>query len=278
MAVEQQYLSDVEAILSHRYDLGADYWTTPDKRLIKGAPFSTLECVMYLLELGMEPCAPVLKEAIELILSTWREDGRFQLSAKGAIYPCHTNHAAQVLCQAGLAEDDRVQKTLEHMLQTQQPDGGWRCNKFSFGRGPETEHSNPHPTLMALNAFRFTKQLNTNAALDLAVEFLLMHWEVKKPIGPCHYGIGSLFMQLEYPYRGYNLFEYVYVLSFYRRARGDKRFLEALNALSSKAPDGQIIVERAVPKLAKLHFCTPQKVSGPASGRYREIMQNMGGV
>lgn len=41
MAVEEQYLSDVEAILSHRYDNGADFWATPDKRLLKGSPFST---------------------------------------------------------------------------------------------------------------------------------------------------------------------------------------------------------------------------------------------
>lgn len=35
MAIEEQYASDVEAILSHRHDNGADLWTTPDKRLIK---------------------------------------------------------------------------------------------------------------------------------------------------------------------------------------------------------------------------------------------------
>ena len=43
MAVEERYTSDVDVILSHRYDNGADYWTTPDKRLIKGSPFSMLE-------------------------------------------------------------------------------------------------------------------------------------------------------------------------------------------------------------------------------------------
>ena len=72
MSIEKQYESDVEAILSHRHDNGADLWTTPDKRLIKGAPFSTLESVMYLLELGMEPTDPLLVEAAELIFSTWR--------------------------------------------------------------------------------------------------------------------------------------------------------------------------------------------------------------
>jgi len=38
MAVDKKYQSDVDMILSHRYDNGADYWTTPDKRLGKGEP------------------------------------------------------------------------------------------------------------------------------------------------------------------------------------------------------------------------------------------------
>lgn len=276
MAVDEQNSSDIEAILSHRYDNGADLWTTPDKRLLKGSPFSTLESVLILLELGMESTDPLLQEAAELIFSAWREDGRFKLSPQGAIYPCHTVHAAEVLCRMGYANDVRLQKTFEYLLDIQHTDGGWRCNKFSFGRGPETEFSNPFPTLTALNAFRFSNYLNNEPALDNAVDFLLEHWTIKKPIGPCHYGIGTLFMQVEYPFRNYNLFVYVYVLSFYNRAKEDKRFLEALEALKSKMVDGQIVVERAVPKLAGLSFCKKGKPSALATIRYHEINKNLG--
>lgn len=275
MAVKKQYASDVELILSHRYDNGADLWTTPDKRLIKGAPFSTLESVMYLLELGMDPTDPILKEAAELIFSTWQEDGRFRLYPGGAIYPCHTVHAASVLCHMGYASDARLQKTFRHLLSIQQADGGWRCNKFSFGRGPETEYSNPLPTLTALDAFRFSGYLNTESALDKAVDFLLDHWTIRKPIGPCHYGIGTLFMQAEYPFRNYNLFVYVYVLSFYNKVKNDKRYLEALETLESKLVDDQIVVERVVPKLAGLSFCKKGHKSELATKRYHEILRNL---
>jgi len=37
MVVKKQYASDVDLILTHKHDNGADLWTTPDKRLIKGA-------------------------------------------------------------------------------------------------------------------------------------------------------------------------------------------------------------------------------------------------
>ena len=210
-----------------------------------------------------------------MIFSTWRQDGRFQVYPKGGIYPCQTAIAASTLCHMGYAPDARLQTTFRHFLDAQYADGGWRCNKFSFGRGPETEYSNPHPTLVALDAFRFSAYCNREQALDKAVEFLLEHWTIRKPIGPCHYGIGTLFMQVEYPFRNYNLFEYVYVLSFYERAKGDPRFREAFEALRSKTVDGRIVVERVVPKLAKLHFCKKGAPSELATKRYREILQNL---
>lgn len=276
MSIDEKYLSDVETIMSHRYENGADYWTTPDFRLTKGSPFSMLECIIYLLELGMDPEELFMKECAQIIFQLWKEDGNFKLYPKGAIYPCHTIHAANVLCYLGYVSDFRIQKTFRHLLEIQSEDGGWRCNKFSYGRGPETIYSNPLPTLIALNAFRFSDSLNREPALDRAVEFLLEHWDTKAPIGPCHYGIGTLFMQVEYPFRTYNLFMYVYILSYYNRAKEDRRFLEALKALESKIVGGNIVVERVVPKLANLSFCKKNEPSLLATIRYREILSNLG--
>ncbi|AFL99924.1 MULTISPECIES: prenyltransferase [Desulfitobacterium] len=276
MAVIKQYEDDVNAILAKRYDNGADFWTTPDKRLCKGSPYSTLNCAHMLLELGVEPSEPVLKEIAGLFFSSWREDGRFKLSPQGAIYPCNTINAVNVLCHLGYASDSRLQKTFDYLLNIQQSDGGWRCNKFSYGKGPETEYSNPGPTLTALNAFRFTELLNTEPALDEAVEFLLEHWRIRKPLGPCHYGIGTLFMQAEYPFASYNIFVYVYVLSFYDRAKKDKRFAEALEVLQSKLVEGKIVVERLNRGLTGLAFCKKGEPSDLATKRYHEILRNLG--
>ncbi len=276
MNAEQPYASDIEAIVAHRQDNGGDLWATPDKRLLKGAPFSTLECAQYLTELGVSPDEPILKDTADLIFSTWRQDGLFQLYPAGGIYPCQTAAAANTLCHMGYAAESRLQRTFQYFLETQYGDGGWRCNKFSYGRGPETSYSNPLPTLHILDAFRFSDRANREPALDQAVEFLLEHWVIRRPIGPCHYGIGTRFMQVEYPFRGYNLFAYVYVLSFYHRARNDRRFREAFEALQAKTEEGQIIVERVVPKLAKLSFCRKGAPSALASKRYREILGNLG--
>lgn len=275
MAAEKQYQTDIEAIISKRYDNGSDYWTTPDRRLIKGSPFNTLNCAYMLSELEMDMSDPLLKETADLILSSWREDGRFRLSPQGAIYPCQTINAARTLCHLGLASDYRLKKTFDHLLETQHSDGGWRCNKFSFGRGPETEFSNPGPTLTALDAFRHTHFLNNSAPIDKAVEFLLNHWDTRLPLGPCHYGIGTLFFQVAYPFITYNLFYYVYVLSFYNKAKKDPRFLSALGLLESKLKNGKIIIERPNQKLAGFDFCKNGETSDLATARYKEITRNL---
>ena len=101
MSLENNYISDIEEILSHRYDNGGDYWATLDKRLLKGAPFTTIESPLYLLELGVSADDPVMRGTANLIFSTWKEDGRFKIFPTGSVYPCQTAEAARTLCYMG---------------------------------------------------------------------------------------------------------------------------------------------------------------------------------
>ena len=271
MGVRPEFGADVAAILARRHDNGADYWATPDLGLIKGGPFSTLGAARLLVELGVEASDPVLASATELIWSAWREDGRFAVTPHGAIYPCQTAHAACTLAHLGQAADPRLSRTFAHLLATQFGDNGWRCNKFSYGHGPETEYSNPGPTLMALDAFRFTGLANNCSALDGAVAFLLDHWVSRVPLGPCHYGIGSLFLQVSYPLADYHLFSWVQVLSHYERARTDPRFAEAVAALEAQLVEGQVVPSRVSRAFAGFQFCRKGEPSQLATLRYAEL-------
>jgi hypothetical protein len=99
---------------------------------------------------------------------------------------------------------------------------------------------------------------------------------VKRPTGPCHFGIGTLFKQVEFPFLRYNLFYYVYVLSFYEQARHDERYREPLQVLQSKLDErGHVVVERPNAKLAHLSLCAKGHPSELATARYREILRNM---
>ncbi len=272
---DTRYQEDIEFILAKRYDNGGDCWASADGRLSVGNPCSTLGCVLMLSELGADFSHPVLRGAVELIFSAWREDGRFRLAPKGAIYPCQTAAAVRVLCELGYAQDQRVEQTLRHLLDIQHHDGGWRCRKFPYGRGPETEYSNPWPTLTAAAAFRHTPLCSSDERLDRAAEFLLSHWDIRTPLGPCHYGIGTRFMKISFPLDSYNLFSYVYVLSFYDIAKSDRRFLEALKVLQGKLAGGKVVVELPNRRLAGLSFCRRGEVSELASQRYNEILENL---
>nr|WP_320026195.1 prenyltransferase [uncultured Acetobacterium sp.] len=267
---------DLDQILAARYDNGSDFWATPDGRLGIEKPISTLTALMIMSELKVSTDHEALQGAAELVLAAIKDDGRVRTAPKGAIYPCQTAHAATALCRNGYADDPRVQSSLENLLSDRYEDGGWRCKKFTFGHGPETDFSNPGVTLLALDAFRCAGMHKGKTDLDRAVETLLDHWTVKKPIGPCHYGMGTLFMQVEYPFLRYNLFYYVYVLSFYEKAQKDERFKEALSALSKKL-DGQnmMIVERPNRKLSNLDICRKGKPSEAATERYLEIINNL---
>ncbi len=274
--MRKEYAADLDKVLATRRDNGADFWSTPDGRIGVGGPFSTLESLLILSELRVPRSHEAVQGAADLVLSACRDDGRVRVAPKGTMYPCHTAIAAAALCRFGYVRDKRVKTMLEYLLSSRFGDGGWRCKKFSGGRGPETDHSNPGVTLFALDALRSAGAGAGSGELVEAVETLLDHWTVRVPTGPCHFGIGTLFMQVEYPFLRYNLFYYVYVLSFFSTARKDKRFKEALRSLQTKLDvQGRLIVERPHRKLAKMSFCRKGEPSELATRRYGEILNNM---
>jgi hypothetical protein len=274
--LKEQYRSDLDFLLSIRHHLGGDYWTTEDLRVGKGSPFSARDVAIMLSELGYSREDDIIKGLATAIFKTWKPDGRFKISPSGAIYPCHTITALRVLCYLGYTDDERLQTTFDHLREIQHEDGGWRCNKVKMGKSPDMDRSNPGVTLEALDAFRHTAHLKKDKDLDKAVDFLLDHWEIRRPLGPCHFGIGTLFMQTEFPFLRYNLLYYCHTLSFYENALKDSRFKEVLGALKDKVVDGKIIVENPNRRLAKLSFCKKGEASDLATQRYKQILERCG--
>lgn len=265
--------ADVEAVLGRRYDNGADFWATPDGRIYVGNPFSTISSLGILHELGVPADHEAVQGSVALIVQACRDDGRVRVAPKAPLYPCYTAEAARMLCRFGLAEHEVVQRVVEYLVGSVHETGGWRCSFTRFGRGPETRYANPGATLYALDVLRFLPEHRDGVAVvDRAVDTLLEHWETREPLGPCHWGIGTQFMRVEYPFIRYNLFFYVYVLSFFARARADPRFAAALAALDGKLDEGGLlVVERPHRGLAGLEFCARGRPSSRATARYREI-------
>jgi hypothetical protein len=275
MIQKEKYKNDIAFILSKKHINGADLWAGEDNNIGKGTPFSTRDVALILVELGFSKKDLIIKDLANLIFEHQHPDGRFKISRSGAIYPCHTIGCLRVLCYLGYAKDKRLKKTFTYLLSTQEEDGGWLCNKYSFGRGPETKHSNPGPTLEALDAFRFIDTSDAKQQINKAVEFLLWHWQEKKPIGPCLFGMGTLFNKTEFPFFRYNIFYYTYVLSFYKKAISDKRFKEAYQLLESKTENKKMVVENPNRQLAKMDICFKGRSSDAATKRFNEIKKKL---
>lgn len=276
MDVELIYQEKLDRLLAVRHSNGADYWSTPDKKLGIDKPISTLTAMLIMSELRIPTSHEALQGASGLIRGAVREDGRVRIAPKGSMFPCHTALAAAVLCRNGFSKTVEAQRLIDQLVSNRHTDGGWRCKKFIYGRGPETEHSNPGVTLLALDALRCSGNHKNTDEFDDAVETLLKHWTVKAPTGPCHFGIGKQFMQIEYPFYRYNLFYYVYVLSFYRKSVNDKRFLEAFGVLTQKLDSmGRIIIEKTKPQLQQLGIYKIGESCEAATERFNEINTNL---
>lgn len=269
--------ADLAAILAHRHDNGGDFWATSDARIYVGNPFSTIAALGMLHELGVTDDHEAVRGGLGLLLDACREDGRIRVAPKAPLYPCYTAEAARMLCRFGLERHPSVQRTLQYLLGNVHETGGWRCNYTRFGRGPETRFANPGATLYVLDTLRFVPEHREGVeAVDRAVASLLDHWDTRAPVGPCHWGIGTQFMQIEYPFLRYNLFFYVYVLSFYPRARSDPRFMAAVAALDEKLDEaGRLVVERPHRRLRGLALCAAGQPSARATVRHRQIGENL---
>jgi hypothetical protein len=266
---------DIDMLLAQRHANGGDLWASADGRWGVGTPFSTVDCGLMLAELGLKASDPLARGIGELLLACQTDDGRIRPGPGLSEQPCHTANAARLLCRLGYARDTRLTRTFDHLMATQAADGGWRCSVLKFGAGPDTDASNPGVTLFVLDALRFRKGLVTSPEAGRAVDSLHAHWSIKRPLGPCRFGIGSRFMRVEYPFFRYNLFMYVYVLSFFPSARASPAFREALSALQGGLAEGRIVVEHQSPRLKALDFCREGPQSVYATKRYRELLRNL---
>ena len=259
---------------------GGDYWARKDGDIHAPAGFSTIDVLNTLGDIGARASEhAVIQEATGFVFELYDGKGCFRYAPKGSKLPCLTARIVTALKRLGCTEDERLEPCFQNFLNTQQEDGGWRCHMVKLGKSQETDASNPGTTLYVLDAFRFRENTPCDAAqLELAVQFLLRHWDTRRPLGPCQFGIGTRFMSVEYPFLRYNLFYYVYVLSKYRAARADERYEEALKILRGKFTDNQVTPETPHSAWSAYSFAQKGEYSEPATKRLQEILEPDTGI
>ncbi len=128
--------------MSHRYDLGADYWTTPDKRLLRARRSRLIAAPCCCWSWAWSRTEIYWGKLRSFFSAHGGRTGALAVS-KGAMYPCQTAEAAYLLCRMGHAEDGRIQKRCAtfwiHSIRT--GDGG----ATSFHSGGGRKQSIPIP-------------------------------------------------------------------------------------------------------------------------------------
>lgn len=267
----------IEKILQRQNDNGGKFWSRADGNIHAPFGFSTIDTLSVLGEIGCSLNDNLeIVEAVNFLFSYQTSEGSFKYSPKSSKLPCLTAQIIAGLGRLGLRDDLRIEKSYKWLLDKQWNDGGWRCSTVKLGKSPLTDASNPGTTLYVLDAFRFrNNSKNDFDKLNKGVDFLLQHWEIKQPVGPCSFGIGSTFMKIEYPFLRYNLFYYVYVLSFYDNAKVDKRFIEAFNQLKDKTKNDKLIPENPHKAWQMFDFAKKGQVSEIGTKRWIEINKNI---
>ena len=268
----------VQSILSDRDRNGGPFWSREDGDIHAPNGSSTIDTlhVLGLMEAKVSRY-PEIAAAVNFIMNYQCDDGSFRYGIKSSKLPCMTARILAALAKVRVKIDTQLEKSYQLLLHLQSSDGGWRCNTVKLGKSRSTDASNPGTTLYVLDAFRFRKTSpKEKKALNRAVDFLLKHWETRKPLGPCEFGIGNRFFQTEFPFFRYNIFYYTHVLSFYGHAIGDQRYQAAVKKLAAKISDGNIILENPHRAWRSYDFAKNDKPSKLANRYWREIVKNTG--
>ncbi|MCI4342666.1 MAG: hypothetical protein L3J92_00915 [Thermoplasmata archaeon] len=110
----------------------AGWWVSPES-LYRPKYLSTNWRMLALSDLGLTREVPAIRTSCELWMKEFAaKDGGLGGNSVGTPHHCAAGNQARALIRMGYAEDPRVRRTLEWLVETAHPKGGWSC--FSSGR------------------------------------------------------------------------------------------------------------------------------------------------
>src|SRR3989441_3145156 len=196
--------------------------------------------LVSLVELGISPGFRPAVKATNLVLKWLLGEAHLSNVPKinGRYRRCASQegNALAVCSRLGLAEDRRVVKLAEPLVEWQWPDGGWNCD-----RRPEADHSSVNESLSTLWGFveyqRATRDREYLKPIERASEFFLQHHLFRSD----HTGeiIHPSMVKLHYPlYWHCDILQELTILSRAGKLN-DPRTKEALDIVEKKrGPDG----------------------------------------
>ncbi|HTT44988.1 MAG TPA: prenyltransferase/squalene oxidase repeat-containing protein [Thermoplasmata archaeon] len=104
------------------------HWVTPGTtgpELYRPKYIATNWRAIVLSDLGMDGRDPRIRRMAELILKRWSARGGDLTGSSGEV--CVTGNAVRTLVRFGFIDHPAVQRSIDWIVRTQKPDGGWHC-------------------------------------------------------------------------------------------------------------------------------------------------------
>lgn len=145
--------------------------------------------MLVLADLGLNREDAVVRKSCELWMDRWRlRGGGVGGNSQGTGHHCIVGNMTRALIQMGYAEDPRIRRSLDWLVETASPLGGWSC----FGSGRNLDSWEGLSALASYPPARRTASMN--ACIERAAEFFLereLHRQGERyaPWYRCHYPV-----------------------------------------------------------------------------------------
>jgi hypothetical protein len=206
---------------------------------------------LVLSDLGLDASVPQIKKLAETLFRY-----KLRLSSPFNFFyeeMCISANTARMLTTFGYADDPRVKKLFDWLIEDQRADGGWNCSQGTPGTLDVWE---PLAAFAALPKSKRSPKME--AAVDRGAEFYLKRGMFRegKPYAP--------WLRLHYPnHYFYDILVGLDVLTRLGFA-GDRRLRPALQLLNDKRrPDGRWLLDRAHPDVIRKSDLPPGKSVRP---------------
>jgi hypothetical protein len=155
----------VAGILAER-DPGG--WWVHESNLYVPKYLATNWRMLVLADLGASRATPAVRASCELWMRRFRLDGGgVGGNSKGNGHHCLVGNMTRALIQLGYGEDPRIRRSLEWLVRTADPKGGWSC----FGSGRNLDSWEGLSAFAAYPRARWTRSMQ--ATVERASEFFL---------------------------------------------------------------------------------------------------------
>jgi hypothetical protein len=134
-----------------------------------GAFGTTHYCLSYLAELGMDRTNAQVAKAAERYLSLQKEDGDFLLH-----FSCLLGLNIRTFIMLGYKDDSRVKKSIDLLLNTERPDGGYLCDAHEGKYKTKPVKSCVRGSVKALLAFSYLPEYWEHERIRKLVDYFLL--------------------------------------------------------------------------------------------------------